>query len=89
MRVLRLKGTSQVTSKSLTSRIQRNSVSSYSVLAYGMSWLGAFAVTAPHWMKGEALPKNVWLNDVPSDAPGAQRRGHGHDRNDSWKRRSA
>jgi hypothetical protein len=22
-----------------------------------MSWLGAFAVAAPHWMKGEALPK--------------------------------
>ena len=49
----------------LTSRIQRNPVSSYFVLAYGMSWLGAFAVAAPHWMKGEALPKMSGLMTFP------------------------
>jgi hypothetical protein len=36
-----------------------------------------------------SAPEDVWPNDVPGDAPGAQYRGHGHDRNDSWKRRSA
>ena len=54
-----------MTSKSLTSLIHRNPVASYFALAYGISWLGAFAIAAPRWMRGEAIPKMSGLMMFP------------------------
>jgi membrane protease YdiL (CAAX protease family) len=55
-----------VSAKSPKNILRRHPAVSYFVLAYTISWLGAFAVTAPHWMRGEVVPKMSGLMMFPA-----------------------
>ena len=56
----------EVSSKSQNGIIHRNPVTTYFALTYIISWAGAFAVVAPYWMKGEAVPKISGLMMFPA-----------------------
>ena len=46
--------------------ISRHSVGTYFALTFGVSWLGAFVVVAPHLLRGEAIPKFAGLMMFPA-----------------------
>ena len=47
------------------SLLARRPLSCYFALAFGISWLGAFALVAPHLARGEAVPKFAGLMMFP------------------------
>jgi membrane protease YdiL (CAAX protease family) len=46
--------------------LARHAVSTYFALTFVVSWLGAFAVAAPHLLRGEAVPKFAGLMMFPA-----------------------
>ena len=46
--------------------LRRYVLTSYFLFAYGTSWLGAFLVCAPYWLRGEVAPKMVGLMMFPA-----------------------
>jgi len=46
--------------------VARHSITSYFTLTFALSWLGAFAVAAPHFLRGEAVAKFTGLMMFPA-----------------------
>jgi membrane protease YdiL (CAAX protease family) len=46
--------------------VKRHPVTIYFALTFAVSWLGAFAVTAPRFLRGEAIPKFAGLMMFPA-----------------------
>jgi hypothetical protein len=55
--------------------LARHPVSTYFALTFAASWLGAFAVAAPHLLSGEAIPKFAGLMMFPAMLLGPARSG--------------
>jgi membrane protease YdiL (CAAX protease family) len=55
----------EVAPKSQNRIVQRHPIVTFFVLTYTISWAGALFIAAPHWMRGEAVPKFSGLMMFP------------------------